>query len=257
MTANFRPISRRIAITVTALACTISLTALTQVMAEAAKSTTVKKETLTLTRKATREGDRTSATVSFPVLSGSNAATIKAVNSIIGIKAALDNNLEDVKKDFQESAWLTKVDYQITYHSSKAISVLYQVEGIGPYPDEYSREANADLQTGQAVRFDTIVKDKKAIQSHLNGLLHKAIRDAAKPLTGESAVAFKEYFNEQSPAFSKGQLEHFVMTNKGLRFRYDYDMPHVLKAIEPPGVFEITWDTARPWLKKEWVQPGK
>ncbi len=213
-----------------------------------------KKNTVSLTRKALQEGERTSAVVNFPTLaSGATDSVTKSINKVIGLKAALDMDLEATKQDFLENFWLTEVSYKITYQDARAVSVFYTIEGLGAHPSTSFREVCADLKTGRQLKIDDILQNKKALQAHLNSLLAKEMRDQVKAASGAEKDTISEYFDEQKPTFSRSQLEHFVITPQGLTFRYDYDMPHVIKALEPKGTFDLSWKTLKPWIKPAWM----
>lgn len=213
-----------------------------------------KKNSVTLTRKALQQGERTSAVINYPTLaSGASDSITKSVNNVIGVKAALDMDLAGAKQEFTESFWLSEVNYKITYQGPTAVSVFYTIDGIGAHPSTSFREVCADLKTGRQLKADDMFQNKKALQAHLNGLLSKEMQASVKAAGGADKDTISEYFSEQKPTFSKSQLEHFVITPQGLTFRYDYDMPHVIKALEPKGSFELSWKTLNPWLKPAWV----
>lgn len=94
-----------------------------------------KKNSVTLTRKALQQGERTSAVINYPTLaSGASDSITKSVNNVIGVKAALDMDLAGAKQEFMESFWLTEVNYKITYQDPPPCPSSTRSKAWGPIP---------------------------------------------------------------------------------------------------------------------------
>jgi hypothetical protein len=49
--------------------------------------------------------------------------------------------------------------------------------------------------------------------------------------------------------FRVAELNAFQVTERGVTFYYYYGFPHVVKALEPDGIYQLSWSELRPFIR--------
>lgn len=181
-------------------------------------------------------------TVKYPVISGvKNPMLRKRIENSISywsnFETKLDENLSDT--------WLYSLDYAVNYNKNSILDIRLVMEGSGAYPSMTDRNLVIDLRTGKRVyladAFRNIGKLLVKIEKKQNAEIKaSAIEDEIT----------EEELRVEIGTRSVKKLEEFSVGEKGVTFLFDYDFPHAIKALEPPGKFFFTWRELRPHIKR-------
>jgi hypothetical protein len=229
--------------------------------APAAEATGVRIEKKTEVLK--REGKE--AVVRYPVFSGLPPAILKELQGSAGLKAGTDSSLEEWKADFEESWWLSEIDYEVTYNRHDFLVLTYSVSGVGAYPDTFVKDLVVDLKTGRRLAVKDLFKPallqelaakvdrlrqaevEKTLQEHR--LNFKENPDPSDPMTEEDLAATMEPATQSR--FSVESFDTFRLDDKGVTFIYDFGFPHVSQALEPSGEYFLSYEELRPYINPE------
>lgn len=198
-----------------------------------------------------REGKE--AVVRYPVFEGLPPAVLKELRSSAGLKAGTESSLEEWKAEFQDSWWLSEIDYEVTYNRNGLLSLTYSVSGVGAYPDTSTKDIVVDLKTGRRLT----AKDAFRAGS-LEDLAAKVDRMRAAAV--ERAIHRAEMTDEdvelamgpvRESRFGIESLDRFRLGEKGITFVYDFGFPHVSEALEPAGEYFLGYEELRPFVNPE------
>ena len=97
-----------------------------------------------------------------------------------------------------------------------------------------------------------VFRDLRGLSAAINRALQKEIAATIKEIGSDPA-------NEEpdpqhlftGKRFTINDLDGFAIDETGVRFGYQYGFPHVIKALEPDGVFSFTWQELSPFIWKE------
>ena len=78
--------------------------------------------------------------------------------------------------------------------------------------------------------------------------MKQAIVEAGKQ-NAEDGKELTEILGERK--FVAKELNHFSVNEQGVTFYYDYDFPHVAKALEPNGEFFVSYADLKPFIKRD------
>jgi len=98
------------------------------------------------------------AEVHYPVFSGLPPAILKELQASAGLKAGTGSSLEEWKAEFEESWWLTGIDYEVTYNRHDLLCLTYSIDGMGAYPSTSTKDLAADLKTGRRLAAKDLFK---------------------------------------------------------------------------------------------------
>jgi hypothetical protein len=130
------------------------------------------------------------------------------------------------------------------------------MEGVGAYPDSSIKYLVFDLRSGRKLELQDLFQNSQLIQ--LRNELRKKMRQIEKTLEQDvkEQLEFQRNthreMNIPSPSpdtLKLSDLEGFTVGARGVTFHYDYSYPHVVKALEPPGEFFLTWKELKLYIK--------
>jgi hypothetical protein len=220
---------------------------LTKPIAVVSDKATIQLKTLTLTHNPPIAGPPgvNQATVQYPIVtSGPNPAVLKQVQTAIGLKQILGESIEEIKTDFQESHWLRSIRYVVNYNQKSVLQLTYTREGMGAYPSSNDSYGAVDLQTGQPIEAADLFTPTglSKVQVTLNQMMATRIQQAIVEKTKEYQLEPDHLkSNLAGKQFEANDLNKFVIGEKGITFIYDFDFPHVSKALEPDGKFFLSY----------------
>jgi len=211
---------------------------------------TPKKIVYKRTAKDAREYKKT-FTVTYPKVSGLNAALNKKIENAISYERVFDFKL---KEEIAEIFWLEHADFKTEYNRSGVLVVALTMDGSGAYPSIYTKHVVVDTKTGLQVKSaDVFIAGKtnrlvKMLDGELQKTMRQAIAEAGKQ-NAEDGKELTEILGERK--FVAEELNHFSVNNRGVTFYYDYGFPHVALALEPNGEFFLPFSKLREFIKRD------
>ncbi|MEJ7847646.1 MAG: hypothetical protein WKF92_06125 [Pyrinomonadaceae bacterium] len=184
----------------------------------------------------------------YPKVKASTAVFSKRIETAINPVNILEVN---VQKEINEYQWLEEASYEVGYNKNGILSVMVFVHGVGAYPDGSSKTVVIDLKNGRRVTPADIFINLKGLAAKLKKMQRAEI-DAGK-LELKKDPAMEEWIVNQifgNSNFKIKDLNSFAISDAGVTFNYDYGFQHVIKALEPDGIFLITWAELRPFIKR-------
>ncbi|MEB3292302.1 MAG: hypothetical protein VKJ24_04010 [Synechococcales bacterium] len=211
---------------------------------------TEKRDRFTLGDPTRSEPGYREANLRIPVISGiSDPTLLNKVQQAISLKSVFGQSLEEMRAEFPEYHWLTRLDYQVNYNANSILDLTYFVEGLGAYPSGFERHIAVDLKTGKVLRPHDLFKTQAlgSLARRVEQKMQQAIQTKRAQLAQDNQDVGEELF--QNHRFRIRNLENFSITPEGVTFHYDYGFPHVVLAAEPEGKFSFTYAELQPFIK--------
>jgi hypothetical protein len=191
------------------------------------------------------------ATVHYPHISGiQDPILLDKVQSEVGLKRVIGSSLEELRQDFQETWWLSEIDYKVNYNENFLLDLTYLISGVGAYPSVYEKHLVVDLKTGQKLRSHNLFKREflGTIANQVNQRMQPEIKQAIAKADQQQAD-IREYV--QRSKFRIAQVDNFAISDQGITFFYDFDFPHVIKAFEPEGKYFFTYGELKRYIRPD------
>jgi hypothetical protein len=200
--------------------------------------------------------DYKEAIVRFPIISGlPNRAIQRKVQEAVSLKTVFESSLEEMRQEFQtRSYWLSEIEYEINYNQNFLLDITFTRSGVGAYPSSYDHHVVVDLRTGNPLTAADLFEPKSLPQ--LRELVDQALRSQVATKLAELRQTYDpsdlEFVQErlEKRSFEQKDLDTFSISDRGITFFYDYDLPHVAKPAEPSGRFFFTYEQL-----KDYIQP--
>jgi len=193
--------------------------------------------------------DRRKATIHYPFVSGlRNQMVLRRVRSLLSIKNVFDTSL----KEYREDNWLDEFDYEVNYNANYILDITFSVHGEGPYPDSHSRTIPIDLKTGTILKArDIFVEDKlgelaAAVNIKLKLEVAELIKTAKERDDADSIIELLADLK-----FEIKDLDDFSISQEGVIFLYEADLPHVYIGFEPEGRYLFPYSTLKSFIKPD------
>ena len=185
--------------------------------------------------------------VNYPKVKAATAALSRKIEKTLSYERVMDINIQEQIKDSQ---WLYEATYKVKYNRNGALAVDLTIDGSAAYPDGSTKTVVVDTTTGERVTPEMSFTDLDSLVAMVNKAqkkeIDKAIADIKKnPEAGESDPA--DLFSNAD--FKTEDLDWFAISNSGVTFKYDYEFPHVIQALQPNGEFFFTWKQLKPYIK--------
>ncbi len=199
------------------------------------------------------------ATIRYPQVTGlANPTVLRKVQNAVSLKTVFGQSLEEIRKEFQtESWWLTDIEYKVNYNRNFLLDITFTRSGIGAYPSSYDEQVVVDLRTGKTLKASDLFKpesvNKLVAEGNraLRSQIQQKVADFSKTAPPEDVQLMQERLEKST--FKPENLDRFSVSEKGITFLYDYDLPHVIKAWEPSGRLFFTYEQLKPYLQPEGV----
>lgn len=157
-----------------------------------------------------------------------------------------------VKEEQTESQWLSSATYKVDLNKGGVLSVTLTLSGSGAYPSDSVRQINLNSVSGEQIGIaaELLPDAGPRLLEKLNGMLENEIARYRKRMkdpryAGENPSELVEIQRNLTPE----NLENFSVGERGITFIYDYEFPHAIKALEPPGRFFLPWSKLKPYIK--------
>ncbi len=183
----------------------------------------------------------------YPIVAGANG---KKIEAILNYEKTFDFKLKDQQSG--EEQWLDSCDFAVNYNKNNVLDVTLLMEGSGAYPSVSTKYLVVNSKTGTRVKpADVFIK-----QDELAAMIKKAQTAEMKKAKAEykkdpDSADFdpSEYFNNAD--FKAENLWAFTVSDKGITFRYNYEFPHVVLALQPSGDYFYNWNQLKPYIKTD------
>ncbi len=226
---------------------TAAAIAMSLCFAASAQSVAVTSNKVTYTRKKPISEYKTTFTIEYPKVKAATPALSRKIEKAISFSSVLDL---DLKGELGEYQWLEEADYEMKYNQNGILSIELRMNGSGAYPSGSSKVVVVDTRTGNRVTPAAVFRNLPGLAATINKSLKKEIAKAIVEIRSDKQ-------NEEpdpedlfaSSRFTVSDLDGFLVDEKGVTFNYDYGFPHVIKALEPDGVFSFTWAELRPFIR--------
>jgi len=191
--------------------------------------------------------------ISWPKVSGlKNPHVLKVLESALSLKSifGFEESLDDLRKLISKGdSGIVSIGFDVNYNKHSLLDVNFWMETMGAYPSTVVVHRIIDLKTGEPLKIAEAFDE-----STLNKLLAKVIelkeveeKEAIKNLEPEED---KEDILDrlQRAKYDLKDLKNFEVSNKGVTFLYDYEFPHVIRALQPSGRYFISFEELEPFI---------
>jgi len=193
-------------------------------------------------------------TVTYPKVAAGSAAQSKRIEEALHFgQLGLD-----LDEELHESTWLEEAGFTVNSQMHGLLSVTLWAEGSGAYPSTLRKNVLVDTRTGRRLRPDSLfinlqelVKKIRAQQRHeIQQTLAELRPDPASELDADTVDAIQERIAEAG-SFTEENLADFKLEDLGISFHFDYGFPHAIQALQPDGMFFLSWQELAPYVNRE------
>jgi hypothetical protein len=177
--------------------------------------------------------------LSYPRVGANKTRVAAKIDSTLQLEILSNEKvITDPKKIFNNTVYIrepdslaqsghTSIDYEILLNNNRVLSIKFNLESMGAYPENYVRYFCFDAQTGDALTEKDLftVEGLKYLQSHLRSERANRIKEllmGESPNVEDSAFARERYEECNSDAGSG----HFVIREQNILFYKEYCFPH-------------------------------
>ncbi|MBS1512982.1 MAG: hypothetical protein JST86_19240 [Bacteroidetes bacterium] len=199
------------------------------------------------------------STIMYPVIITIRPAVDSIINS--AIRAVIleeddsSKSLISALKDKTKSG-LINLSYEVTYSSSRLLSLHIDMEGCGAHCSTWSEYFTFDLNTGNLLTIKDFISGqylppfgKKVKQDKLNALrkyLNEEKKDYSnKEIDADTWSIIKDLTAECMKEIS---LEHFSLWGNNLEIIDPCEFPYVIRTYSPGYQLHYTYQTIQNWL---------
>ncbi|CAN5894069.1 hypothetical protein BH23GEM9_BH23GEM9_33160 [soil metagenome] len=190
------------------------------------------------------------ASIRTPVISGTPPeqvlARVQAVNttdSVFGVSLA----------DLREDGWLTDLDFRVVYNRHDILDIEWTMSGVGAYPSQRISHAVTSVLTGERLRARDIFTESSlpAIAALLEERANARVDSAHRQMVGDGLPELQAMLEPRRIAVE--DLDSFSVSDDGVAFIVDFDMPHVARLYEPRRRHEFTRAELRDFIRDDGV----
>ena len=191
------------------------------------------------------------AKIQYPQVSGlEDPVVLGKVQDAIGLKAVFGQSLEEMRQEFQTYWWLSEISYKVNYNQNGLLDLTFTRSGLGAYPSFQDVHVVVDLRTGKRLTAADLFKPDALPQvvALVNAALESRVQTRIAELRSDGVEAVPQL---KQASFQPEDLGQFSVSDRGITFFYEYELPHAIKAMEPSGRFFFTYDQLQPYLQPE------
>lgn len=213
----------------------------------------IEPKTVTFTRgkKGQDYPDYKEAVIKYPQVAGLTDQTVlQKVQTAISLKSVIGQSLDELRTEFVESWWLSEIDYTVNYNQNALLDLTFTISGVGAYPSTYEKHRLVSLKTGKVLKASDVFKKEAfgTIAVMVNKAMQAEVKAAIETSDKEGADIRDRLANRR---FQIKHLNYFSIDDKGITFLYDFDFPHVIKALEPSGRYFFSYDQLKAYIKTD------
>jgi hypothetical protein len=233
----------------------------------------ITKKTVTLVRRAKDSDDAKTATVRYPLVTGiEDPLVLKKIRSALSFKRVFGQSLAEMRAEFEgDSHWLDEIDYTVNYNRRFMLDITFTIEGTGAYPSANSVHRLIDLKTGEIIKArhafrrallrQLAAKVDQKMQLAIEEIKEnsrkelEALKSSQDSKKYEDQLAYDEHMRNvlDNKRFTITSLDTFRIDDQGVTFLYDFDMPHVILAMEPDNEYFFSWSELKPYIDPKGV----
>lgn len=195
--------------------------------------------------------DYKEAIVKYPQVTGlADQAVLRNVQSAISLKSVFGQSLAELRAEFLASWWLSEIDYKVNYNQKALLDLTFTISGSGAYPSSYDKHRTVNLKTGKVLKAADVLKRESlgTIAVMVNKAMQAEVKQAIANGAKESIDLRDQLRNQR---FQIKNLDDFAITDKGITFLYDFGFPHVILALEPSGLYFLSYDQLKAAIKPD------
>ncbi len=189
------------------------------------------------------------AIVKYPQVTGlADQTVLKNVQATVSLKSVMGQSLDELRTEFQESWWLSEVDYTVNYNQNSLLDLTFTISGVGAYPSTYEKHRLVSLKTGKVLKAADVFK--KESFGTIAGMVDQAMQVEIKQAIAKGNKGGADIRDRLSnKRFQSRNLNTFSVSAKGITFLYDFGFPHVILALEPSGRYFFSYDQLKAHIK--------
>jgi len=232
----------------------VFLTALSVAHPTFAQSVVVSRRPVTYTRKRAVVDHKRTFKINYPVVKAAIPAVSSKIMSELDYFRIFNIKLAEELGSLQ---WLEDADFEIKLNDKGLLSVAMWIEGSGAYPDGVTKFINMDSTRGTRVTSMEIFTERGKLSGIVNEKMSAAIREAVKVIKEDpenNDLNESELFAKHR--FTINSLNNFYVTPQGVTFVYEFNFPHVIRALEPDNEYSMTWAELRPFIRRDGLLAG-
>ena len=191
------------------------------------------------------------AIVKYPQVTGlTDPAVLQNVQTAISLKSVMGQSLDELRTEFQDTWWLSAIDYTVNYNQNALLDLTFTISGVGAYPSTYEKHRLVSLKTGKLLRaFDVFKRESFGTIAVLVNNAMQAEMKQAIAKAGQDGADIREQLSNKR--FQIRNLNSFTVSDKGITFLYDFDFPHVMLALQPSGRYFFSYDQLKAYVKPD------
>lgn len=191
--------------------------------------------------------------ISWPKVSGlKNPHVLKILEGTLSFKSifGFEESLNELSQLISKGgSGIVSIGFDVNYNQHSLLDINFWMETMGAYPSTGVVHRIINLKTGEPLKVAEAFNE-----SMLNKLLAKVIelkdveeKEAIKDLEPEED---KEDILDrlQRAKYDLKDLKNFEVSGKGITFFYDYEFPHVIRALQPSGRYFISFEELKPFI---------
>jgi hypothetical protein len=157
------------------------------------------------------------------------------------IQALLDATVSDW---VQPDCGTHFLDYSVNYDAHSILDVTFRMSTSGAYPSLSTRHVLLDLKTRTLINAESVYRREpwpdfaKALSAKVKAAVRKA------PITPPG-----NFDDPAIPEFSA--FSEFIVTDRGLVFLFDFQLPHATEAASPDSEILMTRQELKPFLNPD------
>ena len=181
--------------------------------------------------------------LTFPIFTGENKAAAKKINDHLQMEffettnsqipeSRLFDGYRFISDDIKSQTGYTSISYNVELNSSKILSVIFEVEGMGAYPTQYKKYFSFDSKTGKRISGDTVftAEGLKAIKEMLINKRKEGINKWIGDLKTNNEETYAEDSSFIEARFSecnaKAHEDNIYFNKENILFYKDDCFPH-------------------------------
>lgn len=206
-----------------------------------------------------QQGPRKRDGLNFPHISLPNKAVAKKINDFLQITLLHqlilrpgDPTLFDKVKWTRERNGIEMLNYSVVSNTERMLSLAFEVESIGEYPDSYASYYQFNLQNGDLILPDDLFT-AEALEELAGDLRRRRkilIAGHLKELKKDTAAA--DWINEVEDNLEQcntdANPEDFTITRTGIVFHKTHCLPHLIAGLDEELNLTYSFAQLKPWL---------
>lgn len=213
----------------------------------AQESVTITSRKITYKRVKPMDKIKASFTVNYPKIKAATTALARQIENSISYAKVLELDIEEERTEMQ---WLEEADYEVLYNNKGFLAVKLSITGTGAYPSTSSEVVLVNLKNGLPVAAADVFDKLDALAAELKKQQEAEIVQAKKEIKEDPETAGEDFDDIFANAdFTAENIKEFSIDDRGVTFYYDYGFGHAIQALQPSGIYRLTWAEVKSFTK--------